>query len=973
MNKKFLLLTTVLMMSSSLLFGSVVINEVMPKNVTSSVDNNYQFSGWAELYNSGAEPVDVSLYFFSDTSLVPDKWQMVPDSKHPEKSVIQPGGFLVVYFDGAEKPTPFHASFKLPAKKGGLYLFDEAGLLVDRIIYDTTYRNISYGHLEDGAKENVYFLNPTKGTSNNGTKTSDRQTAEPSFDLTPGFYAEEQSVNISSPDASAEIYYTLDGSEPTKKKGKLYEGTLHLTKNTPLRAAAYRDDEIPSNVVTATYFIGERNINLPVVSVVSDPDYVTGDELGLFVEGDNGAVVPSYCSAQEREANYMNDWDRAANMEYFDMGKEERLNQELKIGNFGACSRTKFVKSIKVNANKVYGDKELDYPIFSEKPRLRWKSVVLRNSGNDFGRSYLRDGFMQTVVSHLNLDHQAYEPSVVFMNGVYYGMLNIRERTNKSFIFSNYGLDEDEFYLNDGASAKEGTTFDEVMSLARYSVAEINTPQTFRKIDEMIDLDEFLNYFMAEIYSSNRDWPGGNMKEWKKKGNGKWRWILYDTDFGLSLYEDNYRVRSIATLANQNDLFSALLDNDEVRARFLAKWCVHLATTFNPQRMNAILDSLTARIDQEARVYERYLSDNHKVEGKYDDNIKKIRQFIDSRVPYVQNDIMRSYKCDTAPIHIFSDTEKSTFILNKELIDMNDFSGCFFTNTKCELEAVAPAGFVFDYWEVTRNGNVVKLYDALLCDTASAESYKAYFKEDASYDPNENKILINEICTKNGVYVDDYRQQEDWIELYNSGKTDVDLAGLYLSCDQDTLDMYQFPSNDVNITTISAGGYKIIWADKDPEQGPLHADFKLPFTEEKTIFLSQKVDGKFVILDSVTYCLHEKHQSYARIVERDSVYWSITNNVTFAERNLPPTAVPVVFSNDFSIFVYPNPVTDRLFISSASDETFSVSVLSLEGVLVAEGLLKSGESVSLDSLGKGLYLVRVDGSMGAVVARVVKR
>ena len=201
----------------------------------------------------------------------------------------------------------------------------------------------------------------------------------------------------------------------------------------------------------------------------------------------------------------------------------------------------------------------------------------------------------------------------------------------------------------------------------------------------------------------------------------------------------------------------------------------------------------------------------------------------------------------------------------------------------------------------------------------------------------------------------------------------MDLAGLYLSCDQDTLDMYQFPSNDVNITTISAGGYKIIWADKDPEQGPLHADFKLPFTEEKTIFLSQKVDGKFVILDSVTYCLHEKHQSYARIVERDSVYWSITNNVTFAERNLPPTAVPVVFSNDFSIFVYPNPVTDRLFISSASDETFSVSVLSLEGVLVAEGLLKSGESVSLDSLGKGLYLVRVDGSMGAVVARVVKR
>lgn len=950
-----------------------MINEVMPKNVTSSVNDKFQFSGWAELYNSGAEPVDVSLYFFSDTSSIPDKWQMVQDSKHPEKSVIQPGGFLIVYFDGADTPTPFHASFKLPTKRGGLYLFDESGVQVDRISYDTTYRNVSYGHVEDGTKETAFFLNPTKGSSNNGSKTTDKQTAEPVFDLTPGFFDSEQTVNISCSDASAEVYYTLDGSEPTKEKGKRYEEAIRLSHNTPLRAAAYHEGEIPSNVVTATYFIGERNINLPVVSVVSDPDYVTGDELGLFVEGENGSVVPSYCSAKEHEANYMNDWDRAANMEYFDMGRKERLNQELKIGNFGACSRTKFVKSIKVNANKVYGDKELDYPIFSEKPRLRWKSVVLRNSGNDFGRSYLRDGFMQTAVAHLNLDHQAYEPSVVFMNGVYYGMLNIRERTNKSFLFSNYGLDEEEFYFNDGASAKEGSTFDEVMELADYSKAEINTPESFNKIDEMIDLDEFLNYFMAEIYSSNRDWPGGNMKEWKKKGNGKWRWILFDTDFGLSLYEDNYNVRAISTLANKNELFSTLLNNDEVRARFLAKWCVHLSTTFAPKRMNAILDSLAARIDQEARVYEQYLSENHKVEGKYDDNISKIRQFVDRRVTYVKSDIMKSYKCDTAPIRIFSETEKSRFILNKELIDMNDFSGCFFTKTKCELEAVAPAGYVFDYWEVTRNGSVEKSFDAILCDTASAESYKAYFREDASYDPDENKILINEICTKNGVYVDDYRQQEDWIELYNSGKVDVNLAGLYLSCEPDTLDMYQFPSDNSSATTISAGGYKIIWADKDPEQGPLHANFKLPFSTEKTVILSQKVDGEFVILDSVTYRLHEKHQSYARIVDHGNVYWSITNNVTFAERNLPPTAVPVVPSEDFFVAIYPNPVSDRLFVSSPSDETFSITVLSVEGVPVAEGVLKNGESISLEDLGKGVYLVRVDNTLGSAVARIVKR
>lgn len=973
MSKKIFLLATALLMSSSLLFGSVVINELMPKNVSSSVDNGYQFSAWAELYNSGAEPVDVSLYFFSDTTSIPDKWQMVPDSKHPDSTIIQPGGFLIVYFDGAETPTPFHANFKLPAKKGGLYLFDESGQQIDRMVYDTSYRNISFGRAEDGKSKNVFFLNPTKGFSNNGAVSSEKQTVAPSFDLTPGFYAGEQTVNISSPDASADIYYTLDGSEPTKEKGTLYEDAIKLSANTPLRAAAYREGEIPSNVVTATYFIGERNINLPVVSIVSDPDYVTGSELGLFVKGRHGAIVPSYCSAPETKANYMNDWDRPANMEYFDQEKAEQLNQELKIGNFGACSRTKFVKSIKVNANKVYGDKELDYSIFTEKPKLRWKSVVLRNSGNDFGRSYLRDGFMQTAVAHLNLDHQAYEPSVVFMNGVYYGLLNIRERTNKSFIFSNFGLDEEEFYLNDGASAKEGTTFDEVMKYANFSKEEINSPGVFKDIDELIDLDEFLNYFMAEIYSSNRDWPGGNMKEWKKKGNGKWRWILYDTDFGLSLYEDNYSVRSISTLANQNKLFVSLLRNNEIRARFLAKWCVHLATTFSSERMNAILDSLAGRIDQEARIYEQYLSDNHKVEGKYDDNINKIRQFIDRRVHYVQNDVMKSYACDTAPIHIFSDLKGAKFILNKELIDMNDFSGNFFTKTKCELEAVAPAGYVFDHWEVSRDGSVEKLGTALLCDTASAEAYKACFIEDASYDPNGNKIIINEICTKNGMYVDDFRQQEDWIELYNSGKENVNLAGLYLSCDADTLDMYQFPSDDATSTTIPAGDYKIVWADKDPEQGALHANFKLPFAQEKTIILSEKVDGKFVILDSVTYRLHEKHQSYARIVDQGNVYWSITNNVTFSARNLPPTSVPVIPSDDFSVVIYPNPVSDRMFVSSPSDEILSVTVFSVDGVAVAEECVKSGESISLANIGSGVYMVRVNSSQGSAVARIMKK
>ncbi len=974
MTKKFFFLGFSLLFALSSQ-GSIVINEVMPKNICSSVDDNFQFSSWAELYNSGAEDVDVSSYFLSDTSAISDKWRL-SDEDAPSKLIVKPGEFLVIFLDAStEDPLPLHASFKLPAKKGTLYLFDDSGRQIDRMSYDTTYRNISYGRLEDGSKSLGFFLTPTPGASNNGVETSSSQTPAPSFSLTPGFYSGEQTVSLSDEDGSAEIYYTTDGSEPTKEKGTIYEDPIQITKNTPLRAAAYKKGQIPSNVVSATYFVDEREISLPVVSIVSDPEYVTGDDLGLFVAGWNGAVVPSYCNGPDYDANYMNDWDRPANFEFFDLhNKKERLNQEVKIGNFGACSRTKYVKSIKVNAAKIYGDNELDYPIFKEKPNLRWKSVVLRNSGNDFGRSYLRDGFLQTAASCLDIDHQAYQPSAVFLNGEYYGMLNIRERTNKDFIFSNYGLDEDEFFLNEGSHADEGTTYEMVLNYANMSDDVINAPGRYEEIDNVIDVNECLNYFLSEIYVVNRDWPGGNIKAWKPRDGGRWRWILYDTDFGFSLYEQNYTSRSISLYANKCETFKGLMKNNKIKNRFLAKCYVHLATTFSAERMNAILDSLLNNVQAEAKYYEEYLDSKHKKEGSFDDNISSIRTFVNRRVPYIYKDIKSVYKVDSTRMRIFSSVESAKFSLNDEPINVNDFSGLYFMHTPTNIEAIVPAGFLFDHWEVIRDGKKETLYDPVICDTACAESYEAFFLEDASYDPDVNRILFNEICTKNSVYLDEFRQQEDWIELYNSGSVDVDLAGMYLSNSIDTLDMYQFPSDDPNNTVVRAGGYKIIWADKDPEQGSLHADFKLPFSESRSLFLSVKNnDGSFEILDSVTYQLHERHHSYARFVAKGKPYWSATNMVTFSAKNHLPTDVPDVLAEEFHLSLYPNPVSHSFSLISSSECAMDVKVVSLTGTIVSEARVKNNEPVSLETAENGIYLVFVNSDAGNAVLKIIKK
>lgn len=334
---------------------------------------------------------------------------------------------------------------------------------------------------------------------------------------------------------------------------------------------------------------------------------------------------------------------------------------------------------------------------------------------------------------------------------------------------------------------------------------------------------------------------------------------------------------------------------------------------------------------------------------------------------------MKTFSCEQAPISISSDTKGATYLLNEEPIKSNNFEGIFFTKTTCALEAVAPTGYLFDHWEISRNGKTETVYDAMVSDTLCAQSYKAYFKEDASYDPAVNKVLINEVCTKNKVYLDEYRQSEDWIELYNTGKDAVNMAGKYLSCSADTLDMFQFPSDNASATTIPAGGYMIVWADKDPKQGPLHADFKLPFSEARTIILSERKNGSFSILDSVTYKLHQEHQSYARFVEQGKVFWATTNEVTFAAKNAPMTELPVVVSEDFTIAVYPNPVEDRLSLISSTETPMSVKIISVTGTIVAEETMTSGESINLEHLNKGVYMVFVNSAEGSAIMKIVKK
>ncbi len=1140
-NRKFNLMA--LLAVSIPLNASVSINELMVRNASYQVNENFNFEGWVELYNSGSESVDLSNCFFSDSKENLYRWQ------NKKNIVLQPKAFTIFYFD--ELDTLNHAGFKLDSDGGELFLSDENGNLLDELKYPKPFRNASFGRVTDGGDDLSTFIQPTMEASNNDSKTTDYQTSAPIFSITGGFFTSEQMIEIETEDVSAKIFYTTDGSEPTPQS-TLYTSPVRISTVTPLRAIAVVDGEVASDITTATYFVGLPGIptSTKVVSLVTDNEYFFGDQLGCIAVGTNGLDVPTGCSGHEKKANYMRDWDRPCNFEVFDEDNVSRVNQEVKVGAFGACSRTKAIKSIKVKANKVSGDNHLDYAMFSEKPNLKWKSVILRNSGNDFGRMLFRDGFLQYLAaSKMDLDHQAYEPSVVFINGEYYAFLGIRERSNKDFIYSNYGLDEGEFCIEESPSkVVECDNYQEFLDLA--NSADMNAAGMFDDIDKLIDVDEFLNYFMTEIYYCNQDWSAGNIKAWRRNENGKWRWILYDTDFSTSLYSD-YLSTNGFTYAERCKFFPLIMRNDELKRRLITKFVAHAGTTFEREYVSQVIDSMKAIMVDEADYYFAMLK-SQKVHEKdsWHDEVEKVRNFLDVRPEFLFGHIANNYRLDNpVPLRIFSDVKGASYVLNGcETVRKDDFRSKYFRNYDLSVEALAPDGWKFDHWDICEENYLIKandswkyLYqtnapddswrelsfndadwktgeaplgaglnsqlmktsiasgnmgggffgggkglnnltylrktvsfsaddiagfdDELLCDihvndgaiiylngkeiyrfnvpegnvhdTIPAiyemDSYahlrfsiqktdllegdnviavqlrnalksstlvfdlslmdpksgvevissskdntytsklgdglvlRAVYEKDPDWNENDVRLYINEVCAANKQYVDEYRKDKDWIEIYNDGSTPVDLSGMYLSDKRTDLKRYQIPSGEPSKTIVPAKGYLIFWADADTlnERGANHTNFELKKEKGQTISLSRRVGDELEVIDSVRYLPHDNGASFSRFSYSGDGAWTLTSVTTLGKRNkyAPAQALPdrtIAASEEAIPFhLYPNPAEDYVWFSYPQDGKCFASLSDMSGRVVLQQYVENGGCLNVSSLKADVYVVNV--------------
>ena len=285
------------------------------------MDDTYNYSMWVELYNAGTTSMNISNYYFSDDITNLRKW------RQPASRTVNAGGYIIIWFE-RNGLSYLHCDFKLLPEGGILYMSNSSGVLVDSVVYPEQFRNVSYGRKTDGADEWVFFEDFSPGGSNNDKKSASVACEKPVFTLEGGFYSTTQTIGFKTPPQGDTIYYTRNGSEPTRSNTRYEEGTtISLTTTSVIRARTFSANKLPSEISTATYFVRDRNFDLPVVSIVTEQKNISDNVIGIYVAGTNG--IPG--NGTDARVNWNQDWDRPANVEIFDKTGKICMSQELDI------------------------------------------------------------------------------------------------------------------------------------------------------------------------------------------------------------------------------------------------------------------------------------------------------------------------------------------------------------------------------------------------------------------------------------------------------------------------------------------------------------------------------------------------------------------------------------------------------------------------------------------------------------------
>lgn len=778
--KRLVVLWLVSGFSTALQAGSstvnICINEFMASNLYTQLDPEYtDFPDWIELYNAGEEPRHLGGIFITDDFDNPLKWPL------PADAVLQSKSFFIIWADGSGHDN--HADFKLAESGGEIGLFMQDGTALDAVTYDEQLDDISYGRCPDGGANGYFFPQPTFNGANAsiGTKSPHRTTT-PSFSSTGGFYTQGLDLTITA-DPDASIHYTLDGSIPSLLSPQ-YSQLLRIDATTVVRARAFVQNFIPSKTETQTFIIHEPT-TLPVICIATPSEFLFDQKIGITVgtpvADDLGAPPPF-----DPNANFWKDWERPVYIEYYendgDCGFAQQAGIKIFGGYFGRQIRQ---KAFTLFARDKYNNPDFDYPLFPAKNIESFSRFLLRCSSNDFNRTFIRDAMMNTLVmGQMDVDAQAYQPAVVYINGAYWGLYNIREKINQFYPESNYGIDADDIDLIqaiDGVNTAVHGDGAHYMNLVDYVKShDLAVPSHYEYVQSQMDVDEFMNYFMTQLYIRNHDWLHQNIKCWRQHStNGRWRWLLYDLDWGFSgeimQGDEQYKTNSLQWALSQGEvsiLFQRLLENQEFKQEFAQRFATHLNITFHPMRVHRIIDQLVNGIAAEMpRHIERWGAIPSLTYWR--DQLQILHEFADRRPLYVFQHLEESFGLKRTELTtLVSDSSAGYILVHNVRCPAPVSTGSWFRGIPLRLQACAYPGWRFVRWE----GTITSESASLVIELDDPTTMHAVFEPD--FTP---VIVISEIHYHPSAELQGDDELYEFVELKNLGQGTVDLSGYRFS------------------------------------------------------------------------------------------------------------------------------------------------------------------------------------------------
>lgn len=687
-----------------------------------------------------------------------------------------------------------------------------------------------------------------------------------------GFYEDDVTVEVTVPDGET-AWYSLDG---TMKNPQPVSGEIIIDHTGDFSAHTLRVWTDSGYDAEAAYVIGAGISDRfdMYVGVIDTADASLHDyDTGILVEG---RVWDEYdeenpdneLTAGKHPANYNqrgDDWVRDAYVTIFDKDGNEIISQAAGLSVMGAGSSKQSQKSLKVSADEAYDPDHDDFimDIFTAAPGensasrtiTEFNNLVFRNSGNDYNITWFRWNFISSLAKKAGFEIvQSATPCVLFLNGEYYGMTQLQPTASRKFVADSVGISDQEniqVVKNGDQKAYAEAGIEEIIA------ADLSVPENLAALESVMDVDQFLRYCAFQTICNNTDWPSGNIFMWRYTGqpsknnpntDGRWRYVIYDLDFAFDVYGKDEEVFD-KLFRNDNPLrsfFRRLMENDTLRARYLANVYELLSEVFVEDEMLSLIDVLDAQINAEItekspiekvrdRDHARYVNNlREEVMSRRTAVARKIGEYLSAGAPYVLS---------------VSDPGLSATIEINGVKLLGETSGVHYSGAETVLTCHMHAGWEFSGWTV--NGETVT--DAELVITEEMAASGAV------------EITLNAENVPSGpvIWAVAYKDEEDLIEIMNPGSDPVDLTGLYISDDPEEPGKQRLPEIALepgkSITLAAWGG-----------------DFSLSFGVKKgeTVLISSD-DGK--VWDAVTIPKMESGDVYARYGGGEFSYYRRTD------------------------------------------------------------------------------------------------